>query len=89
LEFYPSSPRTIIFRITCKISALTEERFLSNGHLRGSKRGIFAVRAEILRAILKKPVLKLDKKQSNKDVQKVEFQFSPKKKGKNTPFCTA
>jgi hypothetical protein len=87
LEFFPSSPRTIIFRITCKISSLTDKRFFSDGHLRGPKRGIFAVRAEILCVILKKTVLGLDGKNYNKDVQKVEFQGFTAKNGRNTSFC--
>jgi hypothetical protein len=45
-----------------------------------------SVRAEILCVTLKKTVLGLDGKNYNKDAQKVEFQFSPKKKRQKYPF---
>ena len=38
---FPSSPGYIFFRITCKISALTDERFLSYDHLKQLKKGYF------------------------------------------------
>jgi|TARA_B110001454_G_scaffold59893_1_gene58586 hypothetical protein len=41
VEFFPSSPRTIFFRITRKISALTDERFFGYGHFKRPKKGYF------------------------------------------------
>jgi hypothetical protein len=45
-----------------------------------------SVRAENLHVILRKIILGLDEKNSNKDAQEVDFQFLPPKKAKNTPF---
>jgi hypothetical protein len=45
-----------------------------------------SVVATILRVILKKIVLGLDGKNSTKDAQEVEFQFSPPKTAKIPPF---